>query len=408
MREREIPILFETKYECCGCTACYSVCPKEAVEMLADEEGFLYPRIDEKKCVNCKKCVSVCSFKQNQEMRRDKRKQNETNIQFPISYAVKNKDLDSRLQSRSGGVFVVLSNYILSEGGVVYGCVVDDKLNVVHIKAEDMITRNRMQGSKYVQSELRNCFKSVHEDLKNGRKVLFTGTSCQIAGLLAYIPEAYKDLLLTIDIVCHGVPSPKVFADYIQWMGKKYNSKVRQVDFRNKKEFGWDSHVETLRFESGKKKNSKLYTRLFYSHYTMRPSCYMCPYKSVIHPADITIADYWGIDKAASNFDDNKGVSLVLINNQKGNDYFQQCKENILFQKTKMEDSMQPPLIAPFNEPKNRTLFWKDYQNMTFDKIAKQYAHEGGIQNSIYNCLSLTKDYIKKYCFKIFKKGEKK
>lgn len=323
--------------------------------------------------------------------------------EYPLVYAVKNKNLRSRLKSRSGGFFVVLSDYILEQNGIVYGCILNEDMQVIHTRADDKRTRNMMQGSKYVQSNLNDTFKKVLNDLKNDKKVLFSGTSCQVSGLLAFIPPKYKDKLLTIDIVCHGVPSPKVFEDYIKWSEKKYKSKCHQIDFRNKIDFGWDSHIETIKLASGRKVNSKIYTRLFYSHLTMRPSCYQCPYKSIYHKSNITIADYWGIEKAAHKFDDNKGVSLVLLNDKIGEEYFKECRSNMELRKTRIENSLQTPLLRPFNEPINRVKFWSDYRIMEFDEITKKYA-KNGINNQVYNLLSFMKDYIKYIFLKIKKR----
>ena len=202
-----------------------------------------------------------------------------------------------------------------------------------------------------------------------------------MAGLKGYLGREY-DNLLCIDIVCHGVPSPKVWKAYLAWQEKKNQSKVRTVDFRNKKDFGWRNHIETLCLENGQTVNSKVFTTLFYNHSILRPCCYKCLYKSIMHPGDITIADYWGIEKAAPEFNDNKGVSLVLINNEKGKEVFAAVRNQLKWQETRLEDSMQVPLIAPFPEPKNRKNFWWAFENRNFDYIAKMYGGIG-IRNKI-------------------------
>ena len=158
---------------------------------------------------------------------------------------------------------------------------------------------------------------------------------------------------------------------------KKSWSKVKKVDFRNKKDFGWRDHIETLCLKNGKTVNSKVFTTLFYGHSILRPSCYECPYKSVTHPGDITIADYWGIEKAAPEFDDNKGVSLVLINNDKGKEVFDSIKDRVKWKETRLEDSMQPPLIFPYPEPQNRKNFWSDFENRNFNYIVNKYGGTG-------------------------------
>ena len=297
------------------------------------------------------------------------------NWKQPKVYAVKHKDEDTRAASRSGGVFTALSDQVLSKGGVVYGCILTEDFNAVHIRADDMEERNRMRGSKYIQSKLGDTFKNVKVDLDAQKSVLFSGTSCQVAGLKKYLGKKYSNLIC-VDIVCHGVPSAKVWNEYLNWQAQKNKSNIVSVDFRNKKDFGWHDHVETIRFENNRVVNRKVFTNLFYGHNILRPSCYECPYKSVMHPGDITIADYWGIEKAASEFDDNKGVSLVLINNESGAGVFEIVKERLIWKQTKLEDSLQPPLKAPFPKPHNREQFWRDFKNKPFEYIAKKY---GGI-----------------------------
>ena len=283
------------------------------------------------------------------------------NWKQPKVYAVKHKDEATRAASRFGGVFTALSDQVLSNGGVVYGCVLTDDFDAVHIRADNAEERNRMRGSKYIQSKLGNTFKNVKADLDARRSVLFSGTSCQVAGLKKYLGKEYDDLFC-VDIVCHGVPSKKVWNAYLRWQEQKNHSKVAGVNFRNKREFGWRDHVETLYFENGKSISSRVFKDLFYGHTVLRPSCYECPYKSVMHPGDITIADYWGIEKAAPEFDDNKGVSLVLVNNEAGEKAFEKVKERLIWKQTKLEDSLQPPLKAPFPKPENRNQFWSDFE----------------------------------------------
>lgn len=294
----------------------------------------------------------------------------------PKAFAVQHQDEDVRAASRSGGIFTALSNYVLNLEGVVYGCVLTEDFEAIHFRANKKFDRDRMRGSKYIQSKMNDTYKNIKQDLEAGQQVLFSGTSCQVAGLKGYLGREYKDLLC-IDIVCHGVPSPKVWKTYLDWQEKKNQSKVKMVDFRNKKDFGWRNHIETLYLENGYTVNSKVFTTLFYGHSILRPCCYKCPYKSIMHPGDITIADYWGIEKAALEFDDNKGVSLVLINNEKGEEVFNIVKKQIKWKETRLENSMQPPLKTPFPEPGNRKNFWSDFENRKFNYIAKKYGGTG-------------------------------
>ena len=299
------------------------------------------------------------------------------NWKQPKVYAVKHKSEETRAASRSGGIFTALSDEVLAKGGVVYGCVLSKDFEAVHARAVDCETRNKMRGSKYIQSKIGDTFRNVKGDLDAGREVIFSGTSCQVAGLKQFLGKDYENLLC-IDIVCHGVPSPKVWKAYLEWQERKNNSLIQSVDFRNKGKFGWRDHVETLKFLNSKSIDSKVFRSIFYGHAVLRPSCYECPYKSIMHPGDITIAAYWGIEKAAPEFDDNKGVSLVLVNNEHGEESFDEIKNWVIWKETRIEDSMQQPFIAPFPKPDNRAQFWNDFLgDNDFKKFAIKYGGYG-------------------------------
>lgn len=315
------------------------------------------------------------------------------NWEKPKVYAVKHKKEDIRAASRSGGIFTALSDLILANGGIVYGCVLTEEYTAVHIRAESPEDRDRMRGSKYIQSELGDTFRNIKNDLDAGKEVLFSGTSCQVAGLKQFLGKEC-DNLFCVDIVCHGVPSLAVWKKYLHWQEQRNHGKTIKVDFRNKKDFGWHAHVETLWFDNEKSSSSSVFKTLFYGHLILRPSCYECPYKSIIHPGDITIADYWGIEKAAPEFDDNKGVSLVLINNENGAKIFEQVKNQLTWKRTRLEDSLQPPLKAPFPKPENREQFWDDFQNKPFEFVATKYGGYG-IKNNIKTLFRKIKRKIK-------------
>ncbi|SNU06241.1 Coenzyme F420 hydrogenase/dehydrogenase, beta subunit N-term [Lachnospiraceae bacterium] len=299
-------------------------------------------------------------------------------------FAVKHKDKTVVDNSRSGGIFTALSDLFLEEGKV-YGCILNEKLEAVHIGTSDITVRNKMRGSKYVQSNLGDCFSSVLEDLNNNKKVMFSGTSCQIAGLKCFLQKDYPNLLC-VDIVCHGVPSPKVFKSYLESYGT-----VSSIDFRNKKDFGWRDHVETLTV-GDKRLNRKIWANIFYSGNALRPSCYECQYKSTSHPGDITIADYWGIEKVAPEFDDNNGVSLVLINTDKGKKFFDNIKNAIDFKVTNIEDSMQRAFIRAEYRPETREQFWSDFETKSFKYVVQRY---GGQTSIIRKCFRKIKSGIK-------------
>ncbi|MDD4509936.1 MAG: Coenzyme F420 hydrogenase/dehydrogenase, beta subunit C-terminal domain [Oscillospiraceae bacterium] len=294
------------------------------------------------------------------------------NWEAPKVYAVKHKDISTRMASRSGGIFTALSDNILEQGGIVYGCVLTDDFLAAHVRAEKAEDRNQMRGSKYIQSDLRGVFKMVRTDLDAGKKVLFSGTSCQVAGLQGFLGKEY-DHLCCVDIVCHGVPSSNVWKAYIKWQERRNHSKCVNVDFRNKRDHGWAAHIETMMFASGAKVDSEVFKNLFYGHHILRPCCYQCPYKSTMHPGDITIADYWKIRKAAPGFNDNRGVSLVLLNNDDGNAAFEAVKEAVEYRACRIEDSLQTPLVRPFERPECREVFWKDFHKRSFRFVAKKY-----------------------------------
>ena len=310
----------------------------------------------------------------------------------PEVYAVKHKNDNVRTASRSGGVFTALSDEVFDRNGVVYGCILTNDFHAIHIRADNSQMRDQMRGSKYVQSSMGDTFFQVKKDLDFGTQVLFSGTSCQIAGLYSFLGREYENLLC-VDIVCHGVPSLLVWEQYVKWREKKYSGKTVSVDFRNKKKYGWRDHVETLTMDNGRVSNSRVFARMFYGHNIIRPCCYRCPYKSVIHPGNITIADYWGIENAAPEFDDNKGVSLILINDVKGKDAFEQARKHLIWKATRLQDSMQPPLIRPFEKPADRSQFWADFQKMDFEHIARKYGGAGAV-NKFKDALSIIKHKI--------------
>ena len=296
----------------------------------------------------------------------------------PQVFAVKHKSDSERMASQSGGAFALLSDCILDQGGIVYGCAFNDQFQAVHLRADNVFDRNRMRYSKYVQSNMGEIYKAVLEDLEEGHTVLFSGTSCQVAGIKRFLDmfsDRIKGQFYSIDIVCHGVPSPRIWSDFLKWEEEKKNSNIVHVICRNKGKFGWKSHIVTTTFTNGKKYDSRVFPKIFYSHVALRPGCHKCPYKSITHPSDITIADYWGIDNALPGFKDDKGVSLVLINSEKGAKLFAGCKDKMICEKTNIEDSMQKPLIEPYDLPANRSAFWMDYNKLSFDEIARKYGN---------------------------------
>ena len=368
--------LVKNKAQCCGCTACKNDCPKQAIEMVEDEQGFLYPEINQEKCIDCGLCKKTCFYQSGYKVLDDHLDKIET-------YAVKHKDLKIRMSSRSGGIFTALSDEILNQNGVIYGVGYKDAFRVCYKRAETKEQRNEFRGSKYVQSEVGDIFKQVKMDLNNGRKVLFSGTPCHVAGLAKFIKN--KEGLFLIDIVCHGTPSPKIFRDYISFLEKKYNGKIEQFDFRDKS-FGWNTHIES--FIINRNKISKtIYTDLFYKHIMFRPSCYNCQFTNLNRASDITIADCWGIEKNRSDVSDNKGVSLVIINTKKGKNLYELAISDIEQYEIDIKDYLQPQMQYPNKRNKKYEEFWNDYKEKGFDYIIKKYAEQ--------NLFEKVKKYLK-------------
>lgn len=352
------------KLKCCACTACKNICPKQAIEMISDEKGFLYPKIDENKCIKCGLCEKVCFYNTGYKVLDDHLNKIET-------YAIKHKDFNIRMNSRSGGIFTALSDYILDNKGVTYGVGYKENFVVCYKRAETKEERNNFRGSKYVQSELNDMFKRVKNDLENNRWVLFSGTPCHVAGLVKYLGKKKYEKLLLVDIVCHGVPSPKMFNDYINYIEKRYNDKVNGFDFRDKN-FGWDQSKESF-YIKGKKYARTVYSNLFNSCLSFRDSCYNCQFTNLNRPSDITIGDCWGIAENRPDIDDNKGVSLVIINTEKGKFIQENILSNLEYYIIDINDYLQPRLREPNKRSEKVDVFWDDYLNNGFTYIAKKY-----------------------------------
>lgn len=335
------------KKDCCGCESCVQVCPKRCITLEEDKEGFLYPHADASLCVDCGLCEKVCPVI------------NQGPICEPIGvYAAINPDEEIRRQSSSGGIFTLLAESIIVEGGVVFGARFDEHWNVIHDYTETKEGLEAFRGSKYVQSRIENAYRQAEQFLKAGRKVMFTGTPCQVKGLRLYLRKEY-DNLLAVDFVCHGVPSPKVWRKYLDEevahqcdknsvsshpipSFSERDALVKGISFRNKAS-GWKkfSFVLTLsKASAAGEKNTvssssifydNAYMQAFLANLSLRPSCYNCPAKAGKSDSDITIGDFWGIENVAPSMDDDKGTSLVMLNTQKGKKAFADlnfdCKE---------------------------------------------------------------------------------
>ena len=353
------------KSQCCGCTACVSICTHDAITMQPDALGFLYPVVDKEKCVDCGLCEKVCAFNDHYDT--------SLNLPKPDAYAARHKDMKEVETSRSGAAFIAISDYVLDNGGVVYGAGYTDHFRVVHKRATTKEERDEFKGSKYVQSDMNTVFRQVKKDLKNGLTVLFSGTPCQTAGLNSYIGKKLRENLILVDIVCHGVPGPYVWRDYIAYLEKKQGDKICWVNFRDKQEFGWKAHKETFKFINGGGKMN--FTYAFYKHILFRQSCGICPYTNTKRPSDITIADFWGWEKTDSEINkDDKGVSLILVNTKKGQEIFDAVKDRMIVIPAQLEDCLQTHLRKPSDIHPKRKENKKDYAKYGFERAFKKYA----------------------------------
>lgn len=349
-----------SKYDCCGCTACESVCHKKAISMQADDLGFLYPVVNHEKCINCGLCDTVCPVSQH-----NIGKYNRTDS---LIYALRNKDKNICHSSSSGGVFLTLCDYVIDKGGVVFGAEYENNFVVKHKFEDKKEDVKRMSGSKYVQSDIRGVFFQAKQFLNEGRLVLFSGTPCQIEGLKLYLRKEY-DKLITVDILCHGVPSPKVFSDYINFIGKNSVFKLTHINMKDKT-FGWE--YQNLRLYFGNHKSqfntivSNLWNKIYYSHIVVRPSCFKCHFTNYNRTGDFSIGDFWGINKYHPDFDISNGASLLMVNTIKGNEVWNDIKVKFYYAESDKEKCKQQALLQPVQEPENIDIILKRYYNEGF------------------------------------------
>lgn len=352
--------------KCCGCYSCVNICPQNAIYMEEDNKGFNYPKIDSNKCINCGMCKKVCPVLNNKVEEEKKIK----------SYACYNVNLNQRLNSSSGGIFVLLAESVLNKGGVVFGAVFDEKFEVRHSYCENKNDLIKLLGSKYTQSIIGDSYKKVKEFLEEDRYVLFSGTPCQIEGLKAFLKKDYKKLY-TQDIICHGVPSPRLWKKYLKYIENKYNQKIENVSFRNKDK-GWSLFQVKILLEKkvySKELTKDYYMQAFLNNICLRDSCYECSFKKKYRNSDITLADYWGVRKIHPEFNDDKGVSLVVINSEKGKDLFDNIKDKLVSKDTNLEKALKYniAMIKSADHCKNEKKFIEKMDSLKMDKLVKTY-----------------------------------
>lgn len=322
------------KKGCTGCYACANICPDSVncISMVEDEEGFWYPKVDYNRCIECGLCIDVCPVLNYRVVEN-----------ALTAYACINKDEQVRLESSSGGLFSVLSEQVIEDGGVVFGAVFGEKFDVVHSYAETREEIGKFRGSKYVQSKIGDAYRQAKSILESGRKVLFTGTPCQIAGLKSFLRKSC-DNLLCVDVICHGVPSPKVWKRYIEYREEKAKSLTQRISFRLKDE-GWKRYSVSFLFKNDTEYrqnfNNDLYMRAFLRNACLRPSCYECKFKSLHPQSDMTLADFWGIQNIASEMDDDKGISLLFINSEVGKEMFNKIRNEIIYKEVDINEAVK-------------------------------------------------------------------
>lgn len=369
--------MVSTKQTCCGCHACYSICPKDCISMEPDKLGFLYPIVNEKLCIHCGLCEIVCPAIV---------KSTDMNMR-PYSFGGHAIDPSIRHASSSGGVFHILAEKIIMDGGVVIGAALSsDCRSVHHILVESVEELELIRGSKYVQSEIGDIYKKVKNILATGRSVLFTGTPCQVEGLNLYLNKGKEDAdinkkypnLITVEIICHGTPSPKLYEKYINEMEGKLESRINGVFFRD--ENGGVDLIMRIETENGtvyrKDKTTDLYYRMFLSDTCLRESCYQCPSRGLKKRADITISDFWGAENVAPDLIDGEGLSLIIVHSEKGRSLFEKVKEKMDGHEVTFEEAIKgnPTFYTSYKKPKLRDSIEDDIDKLDMQKLTNKYA----------------------------------
>jgi coenzyme F420-reducing hydrogenase beta subunit len=353
------------KNKCCGCMGCMNACPKGAISAVKDSDGFFYPHVDQEECIDCHLCERVCGF-----IKEDRDQSN------PIkAYSLIHKNREVLSNSTSGGAFTALSDMVLKQGGVIFGACMNEQFDVAHIEAEDPGTRDGMRGSIYVQSYTGDTYSKVKNYLEQGRHVLFVGTPCQVGGLMSFLQNPYENLI-GVEFLCHGVPNNDFFKAHIRYLEEKYSGKAKGYTFRSKKYAWWTHGIEEITFEDGRQKAAKAvqaYNAFFHSNVSLRPSCLNCTYRRIERSADITIADFWGIERITGK-KNTTGVSMLFGNTEKGLAFIESLDRNeaeiseVPFEKVKYRIATKP--AKPSKSPDD---FWKLYHESGYKALVGKY-----------------------------------
>lgn len=354
-------IWITNKHNCCGCTACVQVCPKQYITMQEDEKGFLYPKVDDNLCINCGLCEKVCPMLNSKEK-----------VEPQQVCAAINPDEEIRRNSSSGGVFTMLAESVIKEGGVVFGAIWNEQWEVVHSYTESLDGLSAFRGAKYSQSIIGDTYRQAQKFLKAGRKVLFSGTGCQIAGLKFFLRKEY-DNLLTVEIACHGVPSPKVWKEYVKKVSD--GKQLTNIVFRDKRN-GWNGYGLSVVGTDGKElmyepflRNDFLQSML--NDLCIRPSCTNCPAKAGASGADLLIGDFWGVEGMHPDMYDNKGCSLVIAYTNVGKTMFGGL--DLREKEVTYEEGCRynPCIVQSIHESRYAPIFWYNFRNHGIEAAPK-------------------------------------
>ncbi len=374
-------IKIEDKKNCMACSACYNICPVKAIKMVEDNEGFKYPKVDMNKCIQCGLCNKVCPINNNTKIN--------DNYKKPTVIAAWSKNNHVRLDSTSGGIFSELAGAIYKQNGYVCGAIYNKEWLVEHYVSSNIEDIDNLRSSKYLQSDMNDNFKRIKKLLEQGEKVLVCGCPCQIAGLYNYLSNKEYENLYTCDFICRGVNSPKIFKKYILNLQEKYHSKIKKIKFKNKT-YGWHNFSIKVDFENGKNYIGTRYLDSYWIGYLqynafMRPSCYECKFKGLPRVADITLADFWGIEKIDPKLDCDKGTSMILINSNKGKKLFELIKDNVEYVEVTSNDAFNGNMCMnnSVEITESRKNVFKNIDKMSYNELSKNFFPEPNLKKKV-------------------------
>lgn len=376
------------KTVCTGCCVCHDICPTNSIEMVVNTEGFLYPVIDNHTCLSCGKCQEVCPVINDSV---------ENKFIFKKAYAAWNLNKKERVSSSSGGLFKVFNDTILADSGCVIGAGFDKNFHLKHSLSINLEQSRLFLGSKYLQSDSCEIYRETREVLKKGKRVLFTGLPCQIDALNHFLSEKEKENLITCELLCHGVASPKIFEEYILYLEKKHKQKIIEYNFRSKAN-GWNKMSIEVTYSNEKHRIYRArycpYHTWFGKHLSLRNSCFDCKYRVKKRGADITIGDFWGIERLKPEITCSEGVSLLFVNNIKGTNFIKECSSNLFLEEVNVDKVLdfRKTILNNFSKPSEREIFMKDYNELGIEGLIKKYP----ASNLFYTFISKIKSMLEK------------